>query len=344
METKTKHIFYIASYFHLLMVESIISYEKLPKDSIFFITCRGTKLPEKYKDKLLYDGTNRHFKYRLQLYKREKINIQNFFKESRIVSYQSYQLAFPDFWLFDEYHFFEEGLSAYGDNWVKRISFKQKVTMWGKCMLTNVLFPFADRRIKGFIMGNVFTSFKLKHKANLYANEKAFAYYDLNPNLRKVVVPMSKQDASSDIKNSIILVCDCLTGSNCHLSPEKYLSALSDTLSGIDLKGKKVYAKLHPSDFKNENVQNSIKNVLPNVIPQFFNDNLEEIAVSDLGNTFIGTSSTILFFAPILGKTNKSISFARRLASSDDVFDRFLGLFGSTERFVELFSQNVECL
>ena len=348
METKTKNLFYITSYFHLLMAESIIQFKKLPEDSIFFVTSRGTKLPAKYADKLLYDGTLGHFMYRLKLYKKEKKRFKDFFKDSRVVSYNSFQLAFPDFWLYDEYHFFEEGLSAYGHNWVKRITLKNKVTTYAKFALVNLLFPFASKKIKGFILGNTFTSFRLKHKANLFANEKAFNFYDLNPNLTKVVTPIAKQDSKCGIKDSVILVCDCLSGTNKHLDAEKYLDILKDTLSSMDLKGKQMYVKLHPSDYRNDSVQNSIKAVIKaviqNITPQFFNENLEEIAVSNQGNTFIGTSSTILFFAPVLGRTNYSISFARKLAINDPIFDRFLSLFGSTDHFVELFSQNVECL
>lgn len=344
METKTKHLFYITSNFHLLMSESIIQYKKLPVDSIFFVTSRGIKLPEKYAGKLLYDGTLGHFMYRVKLYRREKKRFQEFFGDARIVSYNSYQLAFPDYWLYDEYHFFEEGLSAYGHNWVKRITFKKRMATHAKFVLVNLLFPFASKKIKGFVLGNTFTSFKLKHKASLYSNEKAFVFYDLNPKLTKVVVPIVKQDSNCAIKDSVIMVCDCLSGTNKHLDADKYLEVLKETLSQMDMTGRKMYVKLHPSDYKNEVVQNSIKAVLPDITPVFFNENLEVIAASDSGNTFIGTSSTILFFAPVLGKSNNSISFARKLAKTDPVFDRFLSLFGSTDKFVELFSQNVECI
>lgn len=340
----TKRIFYITSYFHLLIVDSIIEYENLPEDSFFFVTSRGLKLPQRYSDKLLYDSSLGHFKYRVDLYKKEKKRFQSFFKDSRVVIYSPYQLTFPDIWYFDEYHFFEEGFSAYTLNWERHVPFKAKLVTWSKVLLINIFFPFANKKIKGLILGNTYTSLKLRKKANLYGNDKAFVHYHLDNNLKKVSIPIAKHEVSCDINNSIILVCDCLSGTNRHLDSDKYLLVLQDTLSNLDINGKSVYVKLHPSDYKNEVVLNKIKSVLPNSVPEFINDNLEEIAVADRCNTFVGTSSTILFFAPMLGKSNKSISFARILAEKDDVFERFLNKYGSVEKFVVIFSQNADCL
>ena len=341
------HIFYVESYFHLLLAESYIADEGIDASHVFFVTHRGVKLPPCYKERLLYDGTESQFKDRVKMYRKDRKRYQVLFRNKRVCSYSPFQFFFPRVRFFEEYNLIEEGFSAY---FIPREISGKKALGYElfKALSISVLFPFASKNIKGFLMGISYSSPKASRPTKLLvSNGEAYGKYDFGKWVKKQIVPVTLLADRTTIRERTILVMDRLSKKGRPFDDSTYLSVLKGVLARLGLGHQNLLVKLHPADLSIEKeVKDRVYTILVEmgITPTFVEDNLEELALSDNSIIFIGTNSTSLFYAPIFGRTNRSISFARILAKADKQYAQFLENWGGTERFCEIFSRQVECL
>lgn len=344
---KELHLFYVESNFHLIIAEGFIENEDIKKADCLFVTHRGVRLPKTYSDCLLYDGTISQFKERVHLYKKNKKYYNELFKNRRVYSYAPFQFLFPTIRYFSEYNLMEEGFSAYS---VPKVISNAKAIRYElfKALYINLLFPFASKNVKGFLMGMSYSSPKAKRQTSLLvSNAGAYEKIDLGKKVRKVVVPINRTEDTTSIKGQIIIVLDRLSKKGRPFDDNTYLSVLKDVMTQLGYKANKILVKLHPADSRmGIEAKSRVEKLLNDIgiTPIFIDTNLEEVALSNAHNTFIGTNSTLLYYAPVFGKTNKSISFSRVLSNADEQYSHFLEKWGGTERFCELFSKQVKCL
>lgn len=341
------HLFYVESNFHLLLAENIISNNNIDVNHVLFVTHRGVKLPAIYKGNLLYDGTISQFKERVNMYKNDKKHYKELLNNKRIRSYSPFQYLYPSVHFFFEYNLMEEGFSAYS---IPQKIRKTKALRYEffKALYIMLMFPFANRNIKGFLMGLSYSSGTAsRHIKLLVSNNNAYSNYDFGDKIEKILIPISIDRKNSPIRDNSILVMDRLCKKGRPFDDNTYLSVLKDALYKLGYSNQSLLVKLHPADSSTDvNVKERVTCSLGEIgiIPTFIDDNLEEIALSNNNNTFIGTNSTTLYYAPIFGRTNKSISFFRLLAKVDKQYFQFLEGWGGVGKFCEIFSKQVECL
>jgi hypothetical protein len=305
------------------------------------------KLPSRYEGRLLYDGTESKFKDRVLLYKKNRRHYHALLDNQKIISYSPFQFLFPSVYYFSKYNLIEEGFSAYSIH--KEISNKKgKMYELFKSLYIGLLFPFASKNIKGFLMGISYSSRKSNRSSKLFVSSiDAYGNYNYGEKVEKRLVPICGGDMRKDITGQRILVMDRLNKKGRPFDDKVYLSVLKEALLRIGYTDCDMLVKLHPADILlGQDNENRIIDVLEelNIKSKFINDNLEELALSNAGNSFIGTNSTSLYYAPIFGSTNKSISFSRLLAKVDEQYSQFLEGWGGTEKFCEIFSKQVNCL
>lgn len=341
------YLFYVESNFHLLLSLSYISSINLSKEDVLFVTHRGVVLPKEYSDRLLYDGTECRFKERITTYNQNKKRIKKLLCNRNVVAFSPFQFRFPICTFFRDYGFIEEGFSAYMCN-VRHAGIRERVGEFVKLSIVNLLFPFAPRNVKGYVMGVSYSkNSSRKRKEIVVSHEAAYSLKKYTPYLRKIVVPIhTVESQQTEIKNSVIIIMDRLNSFGRPFDRNNYLAVLKNVIKELELYCRKTYIKMHPSDFKHpESVDVAREFFSKNGIPfMMANYNLESIALSNNNNTFIGANSTILYYAPIFGNTNKSISFSKLLASVDESYSAFLEGWGGTEKFCELFAKQVTIL
>lgn len=330
-----------------MIVESYIVSKGISYNDVYFITHRDLKLPGEYKDRLLYDGTVTSFKARISLYHQETKRYKKILSNKIIYSYAPFQFEFPSFHYFNEYNMIEEGFSAYTLP-IQRSNAKSKITEWAKFFFVNMTFPFANRNIKGFLMGLSYSSIRARKQCKLIVSSSdAYCNYSFGNKVNKEVVPMVKHESYAGIKNQTILVLDRFNKKGRPFNDEIYLSILRNVLLKLELNRASLLVKLHPADacsaFDAKRRLDTLFKELQ-LEASYIDWNLEDLASSNQGNTFVGTNSTILYYAPIIGESNKSISFARQLAGVDKLYADFLKGWGGTEKFCEIFSKKVYCL
>lgn len=337
------HLFYIESYFHLLVVDQIIRAKALSLDECYFVTERGTKLPEIYREHLVYDGTREGLFSRIKHYYGGKLKL-NMFKKKEIFAYLPFQFYFPTKLYFAKYVFFEEGFSAYSSRQLPETDRKNKHSIIKEWIIRLTL-PFARKNVKG-IVGGISCVSNRPFKTTLYrlSDEAYYCLEDKKELTLETVKAPNRPFVPSVIKNSMIVVMDRLTAQGRPFDDKVYLEVLHQTIEKICDPQMKMYVKLHPADSNNNEASNRIIKTLSLFSPELITDNLENLAVCNQNNLFLGSNSTILFYAPILGNSNHSISFARQLAERDPKYLTFLQKWGTGGRFYELFSRRVKCL
>lgn len=341
------HLFYVESNFHLILAESFIESKRIDASDVLFVTHRGVKLPTRYKANLLYDGTISQFKERVQLYRKDKERFRKLFKNRKVCSYSPFQFLFPRVRYFAEYNLLEEGFSAYSLS--KEVDRKKALQYeLFKAFYIGLSFPFASRNIKGFLMGISYSSSKpASHTKLLVSNGNAYGHYDFGDRVDKQIVPISGTDCDKAIRGQRILVLDRMSKKGRPFDDNIYLSVLKEALSRLGINNQSILVKLHPADSTSDShVKKRVFDTLSEIgVSSVFMDyNLEELALGNNNNTFIGSNSTILYYAPIFGNTNKSVSFSRLLAVSDKQYARFLEGWGGVENFCGIFSKEVDCL
>jgi hypothetical protein len=298
------------------------------------------KLPDCYKDNLLYDES--------KIDNRKKFFLHNYFRLNKIVKgkdicgYFPFQQEFPVEKFFSEYVFFEEGLSAYD----QVLCYKFNKEIYRRSILKQRILKFLlNRNMRGLFNGRDNGSpfpfpFTL---AGL--TEESYKSFNI-PNCNREIIHFSNRPLrKSDIKDSVIIVMDYTHASDRMESAENYLCILSDVLRKYDFNSRKVYLKLHPDNFKDmDDAIALIRKYIDFIEFEVIDESLEDIALSNQNNVFIGNHSTILFYAPIYGNTNVSISFARINAERDNVYKNWIKRWGGVEGTIKLLSQQVQCL
>lgn len=338
------HLFYIESYFHLLVVDQIIHTKQLPLDDCRFITERGTRLPEHYQGRLLYDGSKTGLKERINLYYHGNLDWNNYNKQE-ICAYLPFQFFFPSHRYFAKYCFFEEGFSAYSPRVITKESKRSRRGLF-KGVFVDLLLPYAKNNAKGLIAGVSCDTIRPLNTTLYRLSDDAYKGLEGNKflSLETLGVNYRNPFSKSEIKKSVVVVADRISSKGRPFDDGTYLDALHVAMEKVQVAGRALYVKLHPADFKNEDAKQKVRQTLSSYNPIFITENLENLAVCNNGNLFVGTNSTALYYAPILGDTNESVSFARLLAAKDAQYRAFLQGWGGTEKFCELFGKKVKCL
>ena len=339
------HLFYVESYFHLLVADQIINTKQLSIADCRFVTERGTVLPERYANGLLYDGSKTGFKDRIKFYYKEGRKWKDLYAGEEICAYLPFQFFFPSRRYFAKYCFFEEGFSAYSPrNIVSEPSRRRKGFLKG--ILIDFLLPFSNKNVKGLVAGVSCDSVRPINTRLYRLSDDAYKGIDLKTSLsvETVGTKFLRPFSQSDIKNSVVVVADRISSKGRPFDDETYLKVLQKVINDIAVGNKAVYIKLHPADHKNDEAKQRVLSALSSHNPLFITENLENLAVCNNNNLFVGSNSTVLYYAPILGDTNRSVSFAKRLADNDELYRSFLKGWGGTEEFCKLFGKQVKCI
>lgn len=337
---KEIHLFYIGSYLHLIVADGIITMKQLPLEDVFFVTYRGVKLPSCYADNLLYDESKT---------RSSRFVIKNFFwlkrllKGKKVCGYFPFQGQFPVMKYYDRYIFFEEGLSAYESS--MEYSRCNKEVFFKVLLKKILLYPFLGRKINGILNGRLNGSPFPIECTLVGLSDQSYKNVVID-NCGHETIQVSRRPLNkSSIHDSVIIVMDSTHATDRMESVDNYLTILSDVIKGIDINSRKVYLKLHPDNFKDMDAAlELIKKYLGFLNFNVIDESLEDIALCNQNNLFIGTHSTALFYAPIFGDTNRAISFSRIYANRDAVYAKWLLPWGGIEGFLSLFKQHIECL
>lgn len=338
------HIFCVGSYFHVIVAKSVIEAQNIPLDNVYFITSRSVQLPPCYSDKLLYDETYLGTWERIKYAKRNGKKLKSILEGKKVAGYFTFQGVFPFFKFFDEYNWLEEGFAAYGTE----IGIdKNRNVIIRELLISCLLFimlPFAGKYIRGIVFGSRFGS-PIPIKTTFYRLTDKVYNNLLFDKSTVVTIPVSEKPLKqSMIHDSIIVVMDRLTSTGRNFEVNTYLRVMVEFMKTIDIKGKKVYLKLHPADYKYKEAKDMIEKSLGFLNYELIIDEgLEDIASSNNRNIFVGNHSTVLFYAPILGHTNRSICCVKMLANADDKYMKFMDIWGGLDKFCELYGIYVEC-
>lgn len=333
------HLFFVGNFFHFVLSHSIIGYKKLDISRVYFITYRGFKLPSYYSSRFLFDKD----KFGVEDVIKNINDFKELFENMEICAYSAFQFTYPLARYFSEYFFFEEGASA--------LRSRQYIIADFRDILREIMFHFqlflkiglGNNNIKGLCHGTSFFS-PFPFKTTLFKlSDESYTNF-LKSSCKKIKIPIcSFSETKKNIHDSIIIVMDRIIniGRPCDL--DIYMSVLKDFLISHNFLSKSIYLKLHPADFINPDALQIIYNSLDFFNYEVIDYGLEDIAMSDMRNIFLGSNSTVLYYAPIFGGTNRSISFARQLAQRDTIYNDYLNkAFGGVEGFCEIFGKNVE--
>ncbi len=335
------HLFYLRSYSHLVVADGIIKHKGLPLDSVFFVLFRGVKLPPCYEKNLLYDesGILNWRKFFMQNY----FKLNRLFKDKKVCCYLPFQGEFPVIKFFDEYVFFEEGISAYDASFdYTRFNKKKYFKLLVKYTLIR---PFIRKNLIGLYNGRENGS-PFSFECTLVGlTKESYKNVTIDKCKREIISFSGNPLNVSSIKDSVIIVMDSTRASDRMDSADIYLRTLSNALKNLKFESRKFYLKLHPDNFRDmEAALDMIKNYIGFIDYSVIDESLENIALSNQNNIFIGNHSTILFYAPIFGSSNKSISFMRIQAEQDKLYSRFLQRWGGVEGYISLFKDKIEFL
>lgn len=345
--SQLKHIFYIQSDFHYMICKSIIALRKLDNRQCFFVCRRGMTVEEGTNNCDLLEGKNQSFFNRVLYLVFNYEKVKRWFGDGDVVVYLPFRFLYPSRLFVKEIVFYEEGFSAY-KTIIPRIKYsflKQVIKDVFKKSFAFLL----GNSARAFLMYTDLTAIAPKFDIKLYICTP-IAYSAINnPHVRKELLPIS-----------------CTTTINYNLSPHSYFIVLERfseagrtcTLEGYKRCVKKmfdyctkqgiheIWTKFHPADWTNSDALNHLMecNKGYDLDIHFFDGRLEFLALQNRGIVFLSTSSTILYYAPILGNKNESLSFCKYLASIDDRYNNFMQSFGGIEKFVEVFSENVNCI
>lgn len=330
---KTIHIFHIRSNFHLILAQNIISKNKINND-FYFVVKRNVNLKGINPKNILKINNKKLFNFW------DKLMCQNlpYFLNDKNIYIKTYLPFFNQYpnYLQGEINFFEEGFSAYSN--CRSLNPKFKLIEFFKStlrfLIVNILFFFKSKRKKKFILGPLY--FYVNFKSN-----KKFNYYTLNdkvdvsgfPNLNLEVLKINKLTSSNKFSNKCIIVLDRITHPK-NFEINNYIKIISKMIND-NKKFKNIYVKFHPFDSEREKTYfyNNFLFKYNKIV--MIDDSLEDIAISNENVLFLGTNSTMIFYASLIGN-NMSISYAKYLAEIDFKYSKFLEFWGSKNRFFEL--------
>lgn len=335
------HIFYVGSYSHIVVADGIISEWEIPIDDVYFVTYRGVRLPPCYEKNLLFDES--YITNRLFFFFKHFFEINKIVKDKDICGYFPFQGQFPVFKFFKEYVFYEEGLGAYG----KTLNYSRcnKIRFLKTIFKHSLIAPFLSKNLRGIYNGR-YNGSPFSFECTLVGlTSDSYKNAIINQCNRVTIHFSQKPLFHSSIKNSVIIVMDSTHAIDRMDSVDNYLNIFSDVLRNYDFNSRNIYLKLHPDNYKDrESATALIKKYLDFIDYSVIDESLEDIALSNQNNLFFGNHSTILFYAPIFGGTNKSVSFARINAERDATYRNFFRIYGGMEEALTLFKKQMDCL
>lgn len=336
-----KHIFFVRSDFQFVVCKGIISHYGLNAEDCYFVTDRNTKT-EGYKQSSIY-GLGQYFRFVercMYLFKHYKI-VKNFLCKTKLTVY----MPFSNYYSSNDYYdyvFYEEGFSAYKEFFEVN---ETKSRLRLRRLLVFLISPI-NKQIRGYLMGFICNEIKPAKKTRLISFSENCYPNIHNDYINKIVISVPNQPVELyNIPNgSVILVMDRLVGYGRPFELCYYKECISKEINWLkERKVKDIYIKFHPADYGNTESRKWVEDLLQlnNINFSVFDGKLEYLALQNIGVIFLGTNSTILFYAPLLGYTNKSFSFYKSLAAIDDSYKGFIDSWGDFEK---IFSKNVTCL
>lgn len=346
-----KYLFWLASDFHYIIAQTIINKRKIDRDKVYYVFQYGREIQIGQDESrcTLYDGDLSSFKERILFYIKKRKQVLSFFKGVKLYSFYPFRYALPRYYYFAEYSFFEEGLSSYRET-TPVILMKERVNEIFRSLIVNLLFFYEDRNIKGYLVGFGFTRKEAKRTTNMYCLSNSAFPQNHDSNIIKVVCFPSLRDNLFRYKlpnGSFVIVLDRYSPKGRVYSLENYSMCLNKEIDYLlNNNVSEVWLKLHPVDNNNPDALEFFRCQFEDrgISTMVFNGKLEFLALQDLQTTFVGTNSTILFYAPLLGKSNNSVSVFKALVRIDSRYQKFIDTFGGPQQFEFLMSQNAECI
>ena len=340
---KEKHVFFVRSDFQFVVCKGIITHYGLHSEDCYFVTDRNTEV-EDYKQSPIY-GIGRYFRFDercMYLFKHYKI-VKNFLCDSKLTVYMPFSNHYSSYYNYD-YVFYEEGFSAYKE-YLELEEVESKSRHRVRRLLVFLISPL-NKKIRGYLMGFICNELKPMKKTRLISFSKDCYPNIHNDLINKIVISVPKQPVElyTIPYGSVIIVLDRLVAFGRPFDLCSYKNCIIHELKWLKDRGiKNVYIKFHPADCDNSDSKRWVEELLHLNSIEFtvFDGKLEYLALQNIGVFFLGTNSTILFYAPLLGDTNKSISFFKVLAAVDDKYKCFIDGWGDFEK---IFSKNVACL
>lgn len=347
MSRKEKHVFFVQSDFHYMICCSIIKQNRLELNSCYFVCRRGVKIEDRMQ---LYPFP---FEGGLKNYLLNRKSVGAFYKDCDVTIYTPFRFLFPRRVYAKDSVFFEEGLSSYRlkEEVVRKMrhSVIQHLKRILKYLYCTLVMSVLKKDVRAYVAG-MFDNTEIDplHTTTIYTCSPN-AYADWNSQLlrKKVLTSFVNTVEHYDVPpKSFFLVLDRFASSAIY-SHDAYMKCVRAMLNYCsDNHINEVWTKFHPADWQNESAKHDLEECAKglNIKFKFFEGHLEYLAVQNLGIKFISIGSTILFYAPILGNTNSSVSFVRFLYDIDDKYKSYIGLYGGIDSFICFFSEQVECL
>ena len=337
------HVFYVRSDFQYVVCKGIIKKYNIKNENCYFVADRQTPIENCYEQSLIYGiGRYLNFKERLKLYLKKRSFVNEFFRDKKVTVYMPFSLQFASH-TYNEFIYYEEGLSAYAIN--EQVSDTSKMTLALMKCLVYFLAP-TNKQVRGYLMGFVCKNKRPANLTRLLSFSKDCYNGILDDNVKKEVisVPSEPIEEYTIPRGSTMLVLDRLSEFGRPFELENYRRCIDKILEQIKSEGvNQLFVKYHPADYNNKESVAWMNAVIKSkgFEYQLFNGRLEYLALQNIKTRFVGTNSTILYYAPVLGSSNQSLSFCKLLSVMDEKYRRFLRRWGD---FVAFFSKNVECI
>ena len=308
---RNKHIFFVRSDFQYIVCKGIIENLELKAQDCIFVADRNTIIGNKYNQSTIYGiGKYLNFNERCKYYLKNLRLVNKFFRQGVITVYIPFQYRYASH-DYNRFVYYEEGLSAYKVKEYHERNGEKGLII--RKLFVMLLAPF-NKQVRGYLMGFVCQNNTPKNKVEIYSFSKLCYRNVLERYVEKRVITIPKE-------------CD-----------EKYHIEKNSTILILE-----IYLKYHPADYDNKTGCKQIDMLLEDagIKSTLFSGRLEYLAMQNLGIRFVGSSSTVLFYAPLLGKTNLSESFYKWLSDIDEDYKLFISGWGNFEDF---FSMNVQCI
>lgn len=346
MKRVEKHLFYVQSDFHYLICRSIMKRNGLKAENCYFVCHRNVRVDD---DVRLYPFP---IEGGLSYYFHHRKDIDSFFDNADIYTYTPFRGLFPKRKSANDNFFFEDGLASYRlkENVIKkRLSTEESGSENPvKKLLKRIMTRLVKKDSRFFLTGWFHEDVVDPQRRTLLyvCSSQAYAEW-AHPFLDRIVLKMEANitEKYNVPRGSYFLVLDRFSN-GCVYDVENYKKCVRMMLDYcVNRQVKEIWAKFHPADWNNKNVMKELEESAKgaDISIKLFDGRLEYLAMQNINIHFISLNSTILFYAPVLGNTNRSVSFVRYMYEADDKYKSFIHLYGGIERFVEMFSENVEC-
>lgn len=346
---KNLNLFFLWSDFHYIICKSIIKQYHLDENYCYFIPDRDVKLEDDFKSppSILNKVLNTRFCLRPFVYLKNKKEIDLYLKGRNLTVYTPFVYSFTRYprcnvvW-------YEEGFSS---RFIKYDADKDnKINLIKGFVLYNIsrLICKSDAR-RAFFFGFYSVSNTPREGTTLITTSSRSYSFLTSPFVNKLLldIDIARKSFYAIPEGSYVLVLDRFIEGGRPFNINTYLQCLKKEIEFVvNRHVKTVWYKFHPADTEEPSSKNLFYDFIKDYDIEFkiFNGKLEFLALQDIGAHFIGTNSTLLYYAPLLGKSNVSFSYSRFLASIDEKYDEFMKNWGGIDDFVEIFSKNVTCV